>query len=134
MFTCLPYSSHIAPAMTARNMTIVSQMGPTIFERSTKLRVLRKNLPVRLALPRANRVRDKVTQRVVSSWHFLGPHQGDPTSSSFVSESCPAGFLHAPPCGLASSHPCFPDSDYQESRLKQPGQNLLGGISPCLVL
>jgi hypothetical protein len=24
----------------------------------------------------------------------LGPHRGDPTSSNFVSESCPGGFLH----------------------------------------
>jgi hypothetical protein len=35
------------------------------------------------------------------------PHRGDPTSSSFISESQPGGFLRTPPCGLASSRPGF---------------------------
>jgi hypothetical protein len=41
-----------------------------------------------------------------------GPHRGDSTSSNFVSESRSEGFLHAPPCGLASTHPGFPARDY----------------------
>jgi hypothetical protein len=42
----------------------------------------------------------------------LQPHRRDPASSSFISESQPGGFLHAPPlCGLASSHPSFPAKD-----------------------
>jgi hypothetical protein len=36
------------------------------------------------------------------------PHWGDPTSSSFVSESWSGGFLHTPPCRLASSRLGFP--------------------------
>jgi hypothetical protein len=53
-----------------------------------------------------------VTQRVASSWRYPGPHRGDPTSSSFVFESRPGGFLHAPPCRVASSHPGSPDRNY----------------------
>jgi hypothetical protein len=34
----------------------------------------RQNPPVRSKPPRANRARDKATQGVASSWHFLGPH------------------------------------------------------------
>jgi hypothetical protein len=83
-----------------------------------KLRVLRQNLPVRSAPPRANRVRDKATQRVASSWHFLGPHLGDLASSCFISESWPGGFLHAPSCGLASSLLDFHDRDYPGTSLE----------------
>jgi hypothetical protein len=80
-------------------------------------------------------VRDKATQRVASSWHILGPHRGDLTPLRFVSESWLGGFLHAPSCGLASSHQGFPIGIIQESCLKPPSQDLpRGGISPCLVL
>jgi hypothetical protein len=73
--------------MTAWDMVNVSQMGLMIVVGLPKLRVLRQNLPVRSAPPRANKVREKETQRVANSWHFLRPHRGNPTSSSFVSES-----------------------------------------------
>jgi hypothetical protein len=89
MFTRLPYSSYIASATIARDMAIVSQIGPTIAEGPAKLMVLRQNSLVRSVPPKENRVRDKATQRVASSWHFLGPHQGDSASSSFVSKSWP---------------------------------------------
>jgi hypothetical protein len=36
MFTRLPYSSYIAPGMTAQDMTVVSQTGLTIAEGSAK--------------------------------------------------------------------------------------------------
>jgi hypothetical protein len=42
----------------------------------------------------------------------LEPHRGDPTSLSLISESRLGGFLHAPPCGLASSRPSFSARDY----------------------
>jgi hypothetical protein len=48
----------------------------------------------------------------------LEAHRGDTTSSSFVSESQPGGFLYAPSCGLAPSHPGFPARDYQGKMLK----------------
>jgi hypothetical protein len=74
-----------------------------------KLMVQRQNPPVGYAPPRANRVRDIETQGMASNLHFLGRgHRGDPTSSCFVSESKLGGFLHAPPCGLASSRPSYP--------------------------
>jgi hypothetical protein len=80
MFTCLPDSSHIVPATTAWDMTIVSKMGPMIAVGLPKLRVPRQNPPTGSACSRANRARDKVTQMVVSSWHYPGTHRGDPTS------------------------------------------------------
>jgi hypothetical protein len=49
------------------------------------------------------------------------PHRGDPTSSSFISESRPGDFLHAPSCGLASNRP-------------SPHLIRGGGISPCLII
>jgi hypothetical protein len=41
-----------------------------------KLRVRRQNPLVRSMPPRSNSVRDKVTQRVASSWHTRGPIEG----------------------------------------------------------
>jgi hypothetical protein len=63
MFTCLPYSSYVALAMTVWDMEVVSQMGPMIAEGSAKLRVQRQNPLVGSEPPRA---RDKATQRVAS--------------------------------------------------------------------
>jgi hypothetical protein len=62
-------------------------MDRTIAEGPVKLRVPRQNQPVEAEPLRANRVRDKATQGVASSWHFLGPYRGDITPLSFVSES-----------------------------------------------
>jgi hypothetical protein len=42
----------------------------------------------------------------------------DPTSSSFISESRPGDFLHAPLCGLALSHSGFLARDYLEKTLE----------------
>jgi hypothetical protein len=117
MFTSLPYSSHIMPATTARDMATISQMGPMIAERPANLRALRQNPLLGSASPRAYRAGDKATKRVASSWHFLRPHQKDLTSSSFVSESRLGGFCHAPPYELASSRLVFLDRNY-------PGKSL----------
>jgi hypothetical protein len=86
------------------------KMGHMIVVGLPKLRLLRKNPSVGSAPPRANRTRDKATQRVVSSRHTRA-------SSGFVSESRLEGFLHAPPCGLVSSCLGFPVRDY-------PGKSL----------
>jgi hypothetical protein len=62
------------------------------------------------------------------------PHRGDLTSSNFVSEPRPGGFLHAPRCGLAPSHSSFSTRDYVGKTLETTWFVLgLGGISPCLV-
>jgi hypothetical protein len=118
-------------------MTIISQTGPIIAEGPAKLSVLRQNPPVGSAPPIANRARDKATQRVASIWHFLEPHREDPTSTSLVSGSQSGGFLHTPPCGLASSHQGFLDRDYPRKSLETTWLGFdrgEGGISPCLVL
>jgi hypothetical protein len=118
MITRLPYSSHIMPATIAQDMVVISQMGPMIAEGPTKLKVSRQTSLVGSALPRANRVRDKETHGMASSWQFLGPHREDLASSNSVSLSQPGGFLHAPPCGLASSRLSFPARDYLRKSCK----------------
>jgi hypothetical protein len=99
------------------------------------LRVPRQNTPVKSELPRATRVTDQATQRVASIWHIWGPAGGDLVSSSFVPESQLGGFLHAPLCVLAPSHPGFPARDYAAKMLETTrfGFNQ-GGISPYWIL
>jgi hypothetical protein len=125
----------LALAMIAQDTTTVSQMGLTIAEGPAKLRVLRENPLVGSMPPRANIVRDKATQSVANSLHFLGLHRGDLTSSCFVSESQLEGFLHAPLFGLASSRPGFPDRDYPGKSLETTWPGFaLRDISHYLVL
>jgi hypothetical protein len=122
---------------TSRDTPIVSKIGPRIVVGLPKLRVLRQNPSIRLAPPKANNARDKVTQRVVISWHYLGPHRGDLTSSSFVSEFRPGGFHNPPPppSGLAPSHPSSPDRDYPRTMHEIIRSRFVSGdICPCLIL
>jgi hypothetical protein len=132
MFARLFNSSHIVSTTIARDMITVSKTGPMNVVGLPKLKVLWQNLSVGSALPRANRARDKATQMVVSSWHYPGPHRGYLTSSSFVSESRPKGFLRVPLCGLASSHPGSPNRDYlgMMHETTYPGFALGGGGAP----
>jgi hypothetical protein len=88
------------------------QIGPMIVVDLLEFRVLRQNPSTMSEPPRANKVRDKATQMMASNWCYPRPHRGDPASSSFVSESRLKGFLHTPPCGLASSLLDSPDRDY----------------------
>jgi hypothetical protein len=106
-----------------------------IAKEHAKLRVLRQNPPVGSEPSRANRVKDKATQGVASSWHFLGPHYREPVPSSFVSEFWTGGFLHAPTCGLAPNCSGFPARDYSGKTLETtwPGFDR-GGINPYLIL
>jgi hypothetical protein len=69
------------------DMETISKIGPTIDVGLLELKVPRQNLPVGSAPPGANRMRDKVTQMMASSWRYPRPHRGDPLSLSFVSES-----------------------------------------------
>jgi hypothetical protein len=103
--------------------------GPTIVEGPAKLKVLRQNLPARSAPPIANRKMDKATQRVASSWHFLGDHRGDLAPSSFVSESQLGGFRHALHVGWHLAIWVFPIGITQESHVKPPSQDLPKGAA-----
>jgi hypothetical protein len=94
-----------------------------------KLKVLRQNPLVGSASPRANRVRNKVAQRVTSNWYFLGGHRGDLTSSTFIYESRSGGFLHAPSCGLASSRLGFTNRDYPRMSLETTWPGFAQGAS-----
>jgi hypothetical protein len=132
--TCLLNSSHIIPT-AIRDTTTISKTGPTIVVGLLKLRVPRQNSPAGSAPPKAIRARDKATHRMARRWHYLEPHQGDLTSLNFVSESQPGGFLHVPPCGLASSCPGSSDRDYPGTTYETTRPKfVLGGICPCLVL
>jgi hypothetical protein len=67
MFTCLLGSSYIMPTSTTWDMAIISKTGPTIVMGLPKLRVLMQNPSVRSAPPKANRARDKETQRMTNN-------------------------------------------------------------------
>jgi hypothetical protein len=63
-----------------------------------------------------------------------GPHRGDPACSNFSSESWPGGFLHAPPCGVASSCLGLPTRDYSGMSLETTWPGFGSRINPYLVL
>jgi hypothetical protein len=69
------------------NMTTIFEMGPTIVVQSVKAHGS-KAKPVYGSEPsRGTKVRDKATQRMTNIFAHPVPHQGDPASSSFISES-----------------------------------------------
>jgi hypothetical protein len=137
MFTLLPYPSHVMPVTIAPDMTTISQMGPTIVEGPKKLRVLSQIPPDGSAPPRANIVRDRVTQRVANNWHFLGPQHGTRHPQAlYLSPHQEVSFTPLD-VGCNITGWVFPIGITRESRLKPPGHDLPvggGGNSPCLVL
>jgi hypothetical protein len=78
------------------NMATVSETGPMIVVGSTKAQDSKVKLVYGSEPPRATRARDKATQRMADILTHPVPHQGDPASSSFISESRLGGFLHTP--------------------------------------
>jgi hypothetical protein len=120
-----------------QDMATVYEMSPMIAVMSAKAQGS-KVKPVKGSEPtRATRARDKATQRMTNILAHLVPHQGDPTSSSFVSECRLGGFLHSPLwAGI------YPSGSFeqitQERSVKPPGLDLTGGggtggISPYLI-
>jgi hypothetical protein len=75
MFTHHPNSSHDALA-TPWDMATISKIGPRNIVGLQQVRVLTQNPPVGSVPPRVNRAKDKVTQRVASSWCIRGPIEG----------------------------------------------------------
>jgi hypothetical protein len=55
------------------------------------------------------------------------PHHGNPTSTSFVSESKMGGFRHAPPCGADIKLSLFSTQIIRERRVKPTDEELIGG-------
>jgi hypothetical protein len=102
-------------------------MGLMIVMGLLMLWVSRQNRPVGSAPPRADRVRDKATQWVASSWHTRGPIEG--TRHPRALYQSPGREVFFMPlrvnCHLAVW--VFPIGITWESRLKPLGQNLPGG-------
>jgi hypothetical protein len=85
------------------NTAIVSEIGPMIAVGFAKAQDSKAEPINGSDPPTATRARDEATQRMANILAHPVPHQGDPASSSFISESRFGGSLHAL-CGLASSH------------------------------
>jgi hypothetical protein len=117
---------------TSWDTTTISKMGPMIAEGPTNALGSKVKPTNRVKAIQSKQSRAQSETRSGSKWHFLRPHRGDPTPSSFVSESRPGGFLHAAPCGLAPSHPGFPTRDYPGKMLETiwPGFDLGGALAP----
>jgi hypothetical protein len=79
-----------------KNMTIISETGPTIAVGSAKAQGSNAKTVYGSEPPRATRARDEVTQMMTNILAYPMTHRGDSVSSCFVSESKSGGFLHAP--------------------------------------
>jgi hypothetical protein len=94
-FTC-----HPTPCMMHHirhgNMATISQMGLMIAVGTPKAQDSKAKPVYGSKPPRATRVKEEETQRMANILAHPVPHRGDPTSSSFVSDSILGGFLHAP--------------------------------------
>jgi hypothetical protein len=95
--------------MTAWDTEVICPTGPSIAGGSGKAQGSKAKLAKRL---RADQSEGRSDTKGGQQLAHPVPHRRDPTFSSFISGSRSAGFLHAPPCGLAPSHPGFPTRDY----------------------
>jgi hypothetical protein len=77
------------------NTKTVSQIGPMIVVGFAKAQSLKVKPVYGSEPPRATRARDEATQRMDNILTHPMPHQGDPASSSFLSESRLGDFRHA---------------------------------------
>jgi hypothetical protein len=82
-------------------MAIKSKMSPTIAVRSAKAQGLKAKPTNWVRAVLSNQSEGQSATKGGQELAHPEPHQGDPASSSFVSESRLRGFLHAPLCGLA---------------------------------
>jgi hypothetical protein len=119
------------------DMATISNTGHTIIVGLPKHRVLRQNLLVGSAPPRANRARDKAKQRVASSWHTRGPsEETQHPQALYLSLGREVSFTPLRE-GWHLVVWIFPLGNTQEILLKPPCPNLIGGgggISPHMVL
>jgi hypothetical protein len=76
------------------NTTTISETGLMIAVGSVKAKGSKGKPVDRSEPPRATRARDEMTQRTANILVHPTTHQGDPISSSFVSEFGLGGFLH----------------------------------------
>jgi hypothetical protein len=92
-----------------------------IAEGPAMLSVPRQNLPIRLELPKATKVRDEATQRVANIWHIRGSIERtrDP-QASYLSPDRVVSFtpLYV---GWHLAIRVFPSGITREGHLKPPG-------------
>jgi hypothetical protein len=120
---------------TSWDMATISKIGPMIAKESAKAQGLKVKPASRVRAAQSNHSDGRSDTMGGQQLAHQEPHRGDLVSSSFVSKSRPKHFLHAPLCGMALSHPCFPARDYPGKTVETPGSEFdRGGISPCPVL
>jgi hypothetical protein len=97
---------------------------------ASKAQGSKAKLAVRSVSPRVNRAREKLTQRLGSSWHFLGPIEGiQHPQALYLSLGQEVSFT--PLCvGWHLTIRVFQIGITRESRLKPPGQDLPKGHLP----
>jgi hypothetical protein len=78
---------HMTRPIHRRNTVTLSKMGPTIVVGSAKAQGSKAKSVYGLEPSRTTRARDEVTQRMANILAHPVPHQGDPASSCFISES-----------------------------------------------
>jgi hypothetical protein len=105
-------------------------MGLMIVMGLLMLWVSRQNRPVGSAPPRADRVRDKATQWVASSWHIRGPIEGTRHPRALYQSPGREVFFMPLRVNWHLAVWVFPIGITWESRLKPPGQNLPGVALP----
>jgi hypothetical protein len=127
-----PCTPHITPS-TLRDMATISKMGHTIIMGLPTLRVRRQNPPDGSRLPRASIARDEATQGVSTSWHIWSPIEGTQCpQASYLSLDREVSFT--PHLWDGSEPPGFSTPITQERSMTPPGPDLIGDISPCLIL
>jgi hypothetical protein len=108
-------------------MTTVSKMGPTIAVESAKAQGSKAKPTSRVRVTQSNQSEARSDTKGGQQLVHPEPHQGDPTSSSFVSVSRPRGFLQAPLCGLAPSRLGFLARDNLRKMLETTWSRFDGG-------
>jgi hypothetical protein len=121
-----PYSSYDAPS-TSWDMATISTTGPIIVVGSAKAQGLKAKTASRVKAAQSNQSEGQSNTRGGQQLVHPEPYRGDPTSSSFISESQPRGFLHTLCVGWHRAVRVNPLGITQERRLKPSGPDLAEG-------
>jgi hypothetical protein len=110
-------SSYDSPS-SSRDTATIYKIGPTIVVGSAKTQGSKAKPVSRVRATQSNQREEPSDTKCGQQLVHSVPHRGDLASSSFVFESRPGGFLHAPLCGLAPSRLGFPAREYPRKMLQ----------------